>query len=173
MDVNAPRARSSRMARTVVLAAVVVLATVAVAASIHPSIGLKTPAFVPSAVVVSGAALVIVAAVTGRQRIIVSGPTDRHPCAVWQRRRQARRQQRDECNGGRKQEDFPRKIPNRGVHIPMHRDPEGRRVHESARSPCLTFPASNPRPRVGLCAPPCTFDKSPAAHCSYSTDFTR
>ena len=53
MDVNAPRARSSRMARTVVLAAVVVLATVAVAASIHPSIGLKTPAFVPSAVVVS------------------------------------------------------------------------------------------------------------------------
>ena len=157
MDVNAPRARSSRMARTVVLAAVVVLATVAVAASIHPSIGLKTPAFVPSAVVVSGAALVIVAAVTGRQRIIVSRPTDRHPCAVWQRRRQARRQQRDECNGGRKQEDFPRKIPNRGVHIPMHRDPEGRRVHESARSPCLTFPASNPRPRVGLCAPPCTF----------------
>lgn len=167
MDLNAPRARSSRMARTVVLAAV------AVAVSIHPSIGLKTPAFVPSAVVVSGAVLVIVPAVTGRQRIIISGPTDRYPCAVWQRRRQTRRQQRDECNGGRKQEDFPGKIPNRGVHILMHRDPEGRRVYESARSPCLTFPASNPRPRIGLCAPPCTFDKSPAAHCSYSTDFTR
>ena len=167
MDLNAPRARSSRMARTVVLAAV------AVAVSIHPSIGLKTPAFVPSAVVVSGAVLVIVPAVTGRQRIIISGPTNRHPCAVWQRRRQTRRQQRDECNGARKQEDFPGKIPNRGVHILMHRDPEGRRVYESARSPCLTFPASNPRPRIGLCAPPCTFDKSPAAHCSYSTDFTR
>jgi hypothetical protein len=173
MDVNAPRARSSRMARTVVLAAVIVLATVAVAVSIHPSIGQKTPAFAPSAVVVSGAVLVIVPAVTGRQRIIISGPTDRYPCAVWQRRRQTRRQQRDECNGGRKQEDFPGKIPNRGVHIPMHRDPEGRRVHESARSPCLSFTPSNPRPRIGLCAPPCTFDKSPAAHCSYSTEFTR
>jgi hypothetical protein len=173
MDVNAPRARSSRMARTVVLAAVIVLATVAVAVSIHPSIGLETPAFVPSAIVVSGAVLVIVPAVTGRQRIIISEPTDRHPCAVWQRRRQTRRQQRDECNGGRKQEDFPGKIPNRGVHILMHRDPEGRRVYESARSPCLSFTPSNPRPRIGLCAPPYTFDKSPAAHCSYSTEFTR
>jgi len=173
MEVNAPRARSSRMARVVILTAVIVLATMVVAVLVLPTLVPKTPALVPSAIIVSGAMLIIVPAVTGRQRIIVSGPTDRHPCAVWQRRRQTRRQQGDECNGGRKQEDFPGMIPNGSFHMPMHRGLEEHRVHESAQNRCRAFPAPNLRPRVTRSALPRTVEKSPAPHRNYSTDTTR
>ena len=132
-------------ARARVLAPVIILAAVVVAVSIFPPLVSVPPRFMPSAVVIPAIVLVIIPAVSGWQRLIVTGPTTADcPYMVRERWRQTRRQQCRECDGGGKQEDFPGKMPDWSFHTPMHRAPEERQVYESA----IKAPARRTTPRM-------------------------